>query len=88
MFVFVFCFFQRDSTFSFLRYRLVGEPTSQCILKGDDVYWNKIPHCDSKQILNVLCTSLSRSYYRISGSLGNGRWTLSSRHLMQINVSL
>ncbi|NXV39883.1 C4BPA protein, partial [Rissa tridactyla] len=27
-------------------YRLVGEPTSQCILKGDDVYWNKIPHCD------------------------------------------
>lgn len=54
------------------------------MLRGDEVYWSHIPHCNSKQILNVLCTSLSRSCYHISGSLGNGRWILSSWHLMRI----
>ncbi|NXK25116.1 C4BPA protein, partial [Arenaria interpres] len=27
-------------------YRLVGAPSSQCLLKGNDVYWSEIPHCD------------------------------------------
>ncbi|XP_074019626.1 complement receptor type 1 [Numenius arquata] len=27
-------------------YRLVGAPSSQCVLKGNDVYWKEIPRCD------------------------------------------
>ncbi|NXW34133.1 CR1 protein, partial [Phaetusa simplex] len=29
-----------------LGYRLVGEPSSQCILEDNEVHWNKIPYCD------------------------------------------
>ncbi|KAM6191889.1 complement component receptor 1-like protein [Sarcoramphus papa] len=28
-------------------YRLVGEPSVQCVLKGNEVAWNKIPYCTS-----------------------------------------
>uniref|UniRef100_A0A493SXI0 Sushi domain-containing protein n=1 Tax=Anas platyrhynchos platyrhynchos TaxID=8840 RepID=A0A493SXI0_ANAPP len=35
-----------DSIFSFLRYRLVGRPSAQCVLVNNDVAWDKVPFCE------------------------------------------
>ncbi|XP_010722473.1 complement component receptor 1-like protein [Meleagris gallopavo] len=35
-------------------YRLVGNPTAQCILSGSDVTWDHVPYCESKYILSAL----------------------------------
>lgn len=73
-------FFQRDSTFSFLRYRLVGKSSATCVLSGTDVSWDTSPYCESKQMSNVLCSWLPQSSSSLSGSLGDGRRVFSSWH--------
>lgn len=80
---FIFFHFLRDSIFSFLRYRLVGRPSAQCVLVNNDVAWDKVPFCESKYILNVLCPFFLKLLH-IPHSPGSSRWVLSSWYLMQI----